>query len=70
MQNDKTLEEMIPFMMPSNALDAADIIEGDTLQIKAKRGKIVIKKVKKKAGKCRWDCNRCCSHFPCCEIYE
>ena len=70
MQNDKTLEEMIPFMMPSNALDAAGIIEGDTLQIKAKRGKITIKKVKQKEKRCRGNCNRCCSHFPCIELYE
>ena len=71
MQKDKEIEqELASFMIPVNALETAGFMDGELLKISAKKGKIVIKRAKQKTRKCCGDCSKCCSHFPCSEIYE
>ena len=73
MQNKKIKEEMQSFMMPSKAVEASGIKDGDLLEITACCGRIVIERIKK--ADCDGDCVNCaiadedcdgdCLHCPC-----
>ena len=75
MQNKEVTVKVSCFMLPNEVIQAAGIQEGDSLEITAIEGEILIKKLNENMIVCNGDCENCpaaddecdgdCTECPC-----